>query len=275
MLSKKNDNEMNVHQTPPGCAVTFDGMSEIQKMADHVPPTFGEFATVLLKSTVDKTVQCGGTRADFVCDRYLYTSIKEQERMRRNHGNEEAQHLRALSAAQKTPKQFRRFLLSRKNKESLSEYLFEHWSSVSPSTLKNISLYVSHGEHCHSISASSDGESLVVLQVDNLTSDIEEADCRMLLHAKHASEQSRDVIIRSNDTDVFVLCLAFGHTFPSQLLLAFSDTTLLNIKQVHGHYGKDFCEAVCGLHAFTGCDTVSCFAGKGKVKPLALLQKTP
>ena len=32
-------------------------------------------------------------------------------------------------------------------------------------------------------------------------------------------------------------------------------------------------EAILGLNAFTGSDTTSCFAGKGKVKPLKTLKK--
>ena len=35
----------------------------------------------------------------------------------------------------------------------------------------------------------------------------------------------------------------------------------------------DFCEALVGLHAFTGCDSVSCFAGKGKAKALNMLKR--
>ncbi|GFS20342.1 DNA damage-inducible protein DIN7 [Elysia marginata] len=31
-------------------------------------------------------------------------------------------------------------------------------------------------------------------------------------------------------------------------------------------------DAILGLHAFTGCDSTSCFAGKGKLKPLKMLQ---
>ena len=34
-----------------------------------------------------------------------------------------------------------------------------------------------------------------------------------------------------------------------------------------------FMQALVGLHSFTGCDTVSAFAGKGKVKPLLLMAK--
>ena len=31
--------------------------------------------------------------------------------------------------------------------------------------------------------------------------------------------------------------------------------------------------ALLGLHAYKGCDTVSAFSGKGKVKPLKLMMK--
>ena len=36
---------------------------------------------------------------------------------------------------------------------------------------------------------------------------------------------------------------------------------------------KKFCSALPGLHAFTGCDSVSAFAGKGKAKCYNLLRK--
>ena len=36
----------------------------------------------------------------------------------------------------------------------------------------------------------------------------------------------------------------------------------------------DKCKALPGLYAFTGCDTVSVFAGKGKLKGLGLISKS-
>ncbi|GFR91613.1 DNA damage-inducible protein DIN7 [Elysia marginata] len=33
------------------------------------------------------------------------------------------------------------------------------------------------------------------------------------------------------------------------------------------------CDALFGVHAFTGCDTTSCFAGKGKLRALNIIQK--
>ena len=35
---------------------------------------------------------------------------------------------------------------------------------------------------------------------------------------------------------------------------------------------QEFCEALKELHVFTGCDTVSSFASKGKTKPLKIMK---
>ena len=53
------------------------------------------------------------------------------------------------------------------------------------------------------------------------------------------------------------------------------------VSQLNAHYvdigkiahviGQDACKALPSLHAFTGCDAVSAFAGIGKVKPLKKL----
>ena len=48
---------------------------------------------------------------------------------------------------------------------------------------------------------------------------------------------------------------------------------LVDIKKVATTLGPDVCRALIGMHAYTGCDTVSAFAGKGKAKALKLLTK--
>ena len=39
-----------------------------------------------------------------------------------------------------------------------------------------------------------------------------------------------------------------------------------------GYTSEEFCEALIGLHAFTGCDSVGSFSGKGKTKPLKIIK---
>ena len=45
----------------------------------------------------------------------------------------------------------------------------------------------------------------------------------------------------------------------------------VDIQKVAATVGIDVCRALIGMHAYTGCDTVSASAGKWKVKALKLL----
>ena len=46
---------------------------------------------------------------------------------------------------------------------------------------------------------------------------------------------------------------------------------LINLTQISSVYGSNISEALIGLHSFTGCYSVSSFAGKGKMYSLKLL----
>lgn len=81
-------------------------------------------------------------------------------------------------------------------------------------------------------------------------------------------------MICSEDTDVFILSLAFHDKIKAALFLKCGTKTrrrVVDIRKVAGTVGIDVCRALIGMHAYTGCDTVSAFAGKGKVKALKLL----
>ena len=101
----------------------------------------------------------------------------------------------------------------------------------------------------------------------------EEADTRLLLHAYHAAKNGCPTeVIVSDDTDVFLLCLAFKSHIPStggtQARTRYIDMT--NVVQRHG---SKLCRCLPGLHAFTGCDNVSAFSGKGKLSALRLTKR--
>ena len=103
--------------------------------------------------------------------------------------------------------------------------------------------------------------------MDKLNCSHEEADTRMLLHTKCVDGP---VVIYSDDTDVFILLL--GNV--SQLLDTYmkvskgSKSRILNINNIENSlsnkYGSKFSSSLIGLHAFTGCDSVSSFSGKRK-----------
>ena len=46
---------------------------------------------------------------------------------------------------------------------------------------------------------------------------------------------------------------------------------VIDINKIDSGVGISVCQALIGMHAFTGCDTVSAFAGKGKAKVLKML----
>ena len=115
-------------------------------------------------------------------------------------------------------------------------------------------------------------------EVEELMSEDEEADERLLLHAAHAVKDGySSIIISSEDTYVYVLCLAFSDTIEVPLFhkcrtQTHRPTRLIDIRQICSAIGSQFSKTLIGLYAFTGCDSVSAFAGKGKIRALELIK---
>jgi len=117
-----------------------------------------------------------------------------------------------------------------------------------------------------------------VCEVEDLKCTHEEADTRMILHAGHCGTTgSNAVVVVSEDTDVFVLCVSFSSQVPCSLYVKCGSKTrtqYFDVTKAIQMLGADKCKALPGLHAYTGCDTVSAFAGKGKLKGLGLITKS-
>ena len=98
------------------------------------------------------------------------------------------------------------------------------------------------------------------------------------MRAVHCSTTgSSAVMVVSEDTDVFVLCVSYSSQVLCPLYVKCGSKTrtqYFDVKKVAQMLGADNCKALLGLHAFTGCDTVSAFAGKGKLKGLGLISKS-
>ena len=113
-------------------------------------------------------------------------------------------------------------------------------------------------------------------EVKSLYSTQVEADTCLLLHAKHAEEQSTAIIIASQDTDVFIMSLSFACEFACQVYIKSSTQTrekFVDLQKLAAAVGHNTCCALPGLHSFTGCDTVSAFWGKGKISAFQIMQK--
>ena len=50
---------------------------------------------------------------------------------------------------------------------------------------------------------------------------------------------------------------------------------LIDISEINTKLNQEVCDALLGLDAFTGCDSLSAFLGKGKNKVSEILQKCP
>lgn len=242
-----------VERLPSNNALILDGMALIQMMK-HIPQTFGKLVEIILGRILSLASNSKSTRVDFVCDTYPDVSIKNMERSSRADGGSTI--VRILGADQKVPRQFKKFLSVGKNKESLLEFFFQHLKHVEAlsNLMGNIELFVSHGKMCHQF-CTSNREDVLIEECEELYSDHEEADTRLLLHAKHASRTYDHVVIRSPDTDVFILLLGHKSAVPTAL---YFDTRIgnkrrmMDVGKVCLTLGSELCDALIGFHAFTG-----------------------
>lgn len=157
-------------------------------------------------------------------------------------------------------------------KISLIKFLVSEWRHLKyQQKISGKSLFVTCEDACYKLTADSWEE------VAELRCSHEEADARLLLHAKHTADVgSKAVIIIAEDTDVLILSLAYCKDIPcflyqkcgTQNRTRFIDITKLNIT-----IGDSTCKALVGLHAFTGCNTVSAFSGRGKLVGLRQMKK--
>ena len=121
-----------------------------------------------------------------------------------NRGSGTGVKFRTIIASHKI-KQWRNFLSEADNKTSLIKFLVEEWKSSSyRAMVGNKLLHLTCGEECWKIT--SDG----CYEVHELSSSLEEADKRVLLHAKHASDNGY--------SNVFIVSANRGENRTSTLL---------------------------------------------------------
>ena len=214
-----------------------------------------------------------------VFDQYFDTSIKAGDRSRR--GSSSALEVHIGGPSTPVPKQWDKYITNPKNKKNLCDFLTKSMCSLGKARLPaNPRLIIGgglkDGERCVEITRANDYHELSDLQ-----SNQEEADTRMLLHAKHAASERQEVniVIQSPDTDVLVLCAAhFNSIAPKELWFRTGLKDHLRFIPIH-----EVCQQLSGrilkslpaFHALTGCDTTSALSGIGKKKPWKVLMRGP
>ena len=135
-----------------------------------------------------------------------------------------------------------------------------------------MTLFVAYGREWWKLTA--DG----AVQVDSLACSYEEADTRMLFHAKKAAKNRKDaVVIVCEDTDVLVLATAMAEEIGVPMYQRRGNqwrTRYINVSSLRNALGDRVAKCLPGMHSFTGCDTVSPFPGKGKLAAYKLVTKS-
>lgn len=87
----------------------------------------------------------------------------------------------------------------------------------------------------------------------------------------------RNVRVKSPDSDVFFLLLYYATKLENIKILFDTGTgnkkRLINVSEMADGMSQVHAEALLALHAFTGCDSTSCFKGIGKLKPMKVIEK--
>lgn len=97
---------------------------------------------------------------------------------------------------------------------------------------------------------------VVCEEINELNSNHEEADTKLLLHTKHASDNGEtNIIIKSPVTDVTILACHFSRDISARVLVIKKEKTrniFLGISAIANAAGPHLCNALPGMHAFTG-----------------------
>ena len=197
-----------LHLQPENTVYILDGMAVGQMTKSGNTSTFSEltrkYYSIFTLPLSTRKCNC----IHVVFDQYFDTSIKAGERSRRGSSSALEVHIGGLSTP--VPKQWDKYITNPKNKKNLRDFLTKSMCSLGKARLPtNTRLIIGgglkDGERCVEITRANDFHELSDLQ-----SNQEEADTRMLLHAKYAASERQEinVVIQSPDTDVLVLCAA-------------------------------------------------------------------
>ena len=120
--------------------------------------------------------------------------------------------------------------------------------------LGQIELFFTHGNACHRFYVDS-GKRLNIHEIPELHCDHGEADTRLLLHTKHATPNYDGIVIRSPDTDVFILLIGLKSSLDAAVYMdtgTGNNRRIISIDQLSEDIGPEMCSALIGFHSFTG-----------------------
>ena len=251
---------------PPAVdAIILDGAAVVHLLDPRTARTFKDYADTVFLPYIDTQLQRHeAQRIDLVWDTYIPDSLKSSTRQRRGKGIR-----RRVLGKTNVPSNWKEFLRVDENKVELFEFL------------TNEVMKRSHAKWVYA----TDKESVLCSHQDADTDFIspcnhEEADTRVIIHAFDAARKgSQKLLIRTVDTDILVLAIAYVERLGVQeLWVAFGTGKkfrYLAAHEISQALGSAKSRALPMFHSFTGCDTVSAFAGKGKKTAWAVWRVYP
>ena len=239
--------------TPVVTAKLFDGAAVVQMLNPGTAKTFQEYADTVFLPYVSNHLATA-QRVDIVWDVYIKDSLKDATRQKRGKGIQ-----RRVSPTTLLPQNWKDFLCVDENKTALFKFLAQQVTGLSTDNGKVI--YATEGINVLTTMTNADLASLAPCSH-------EEADTRLFIHAGDAARKGhRKLCIRTVDTDVAVLVIAmFNQIDLDELWLAFGTKAHFRYIPIHdvNEINPVVCKSLLFFHAFTGCDTVSAFGGRGK-----------
>ena len=219
---------------------------------------FGEYVEMHLQPFMESQLTPSCRRVDAIWDTYRMDSLKSQTRSKRG---ETAGRRTRISSKIPIPKgaEWQKFLKDTANKDELFQFLSEQLQAKTADATYR--LFTTKADQV----------------LSNRPTDIsalspckhEEADTRLMLHLKHASDQGHSkAYIRTVDTDVVVLTISHFHDMSlSELWVGLgSGKTFweIPIHVITEQLGTQRCQTLPLFHAYTGCDMTSSMFGIGK-----------
>ncbi|KAK3725326.1 hypothetical protein QZH41_002764 [Actinostola sp. cb2023] len=232
----------------------YDGAVVVQMLQPKTATTFNEYVQTVFLSYIKHQMQ-SAERLDIVWDTYKTDSLKASTREKRGSGAR-----RRVALAVRIPPNWKSFLRVDDNKTELFQLLAKELENID---LEEKEVYSTYGSQ---VLSNTRTENLENLQPCSH----EEADTRLFLHVLDAATFHQKIMIRTVDTDVFVLAVSLMQRIPQkEVWLAFGMGKHFRYYPVHEisrSLGPQKSLVLPVFRALTGCDTVSFFAGKKPLK---------
>lgn len=251
-------------------AFIADGIACIRQLK-VMKTTYAEFAVNLWNFILSQSMSAN--RIDIVFDVYVENSIKDIERQRRTSGELILQKIIPTAEI----KQWNSLLSHNENKNKLVIFIVDWWRKH-PDLMKGRNVIITCKEKAFKFGKDD------ICEVPELFSDHEEADTRILLHAAHASFGFKKIVLFTPDTDILIMALAFSTEINADLIFKTGTKHLRRMidvtsvaSMIDNKFNKSgvskgmFLKSLIGFHCFTGCDTISAFSGKGKIRPFSIM----